>query len=195
MGSELFDPCRNPTNLIPALRKAYIVGGAAGNHTLTGITVEDRIIQVFHHPPAAAQAAGSHVVSTAEDTAGTLDIVTGLAAIDSFEIFVLTAGGVHRPLVDAAISVTGVTITVADGGATFAVVDTDVIYWFAQDNPVTAALPVEITSEFVGAALGITAAGIINNAGGTNTTSGYLEVIYQDADWGRESDASWNPQQ
>lgn len=41
------DPFRNPTGVIPRVRRAELVGAAAGNHTLTGISVQnDRLLSV-----------------------------------------------------------------------------------------------------------------------------------------------------
>lgn len=42
------DPFRSPTAVIPKVRRSYIDGGAAGNHTVTGIDgQEDRLLSVW----------------------------------------------------------------------------------------------------------------------------------------------------
>ena len=72
---------------------------------------------------------GSYTAVTADDTAGTLDIVTGLTSVSSFVVFILRSG---VPIYsDQAVSESSGTITVADGGATYAVTADDVINWIA----------------------------------------------------------------
>lgn len=72
---------------------------------------------------------GSYTAVTADDTAGTLDITTGLTTVSSFVVYILRAG---VPIYsDQAVSESGGTITVADGGATYAVTADDVINWLA----------------------------------------------------------------
>lgn len=41
---------KSPSGIIPKIRKTRILGGAAGNHTVTGIAVGDLILYVWHHP-------------------------------------------------------------------------------------------------------------------------------------------------
>lgn len=72
--------------------------------------------------------AGTHTVTTAEDTAGTLDIATGLTTVSAHFAQVLRSGAVATS--DAAVSESSGTITVADG-STFAATDGDVIHWIA----------------------------------------------------------------
>lgn len=72
---------------------------------------------------------GSYTAVSADDTAGTLDITTGLTTVSSFVVYILRAG---VPIYsDQAVSESGGTITVADGGATYAVTADDVINWLA----------------------------------------------------------------
>lgn len=72
--------------------------------------------------------AGTHTVTEAEDTAGTLDITTGLSSVSAHCVQVLRSGAVATS--DAAVSESEGTITVADG-STFAATAADVIHWIA----------------------------------------------------------------
>lgn len=159
-----------------------LAGGAAGSHTLSGIKETnphgDRLVEVIG---LTGNKAGSHAITAGEDTAGTLDIVTGLTSITFYQLWVVTAAGVHVPLADAAISVSGGTITLADGAATFAATATDVVYWTAQG----AEAAVDLTSEF-----SISADDTLSNSGGTDTTGMTLIVRWYDADWGYTSQLS-----
>lgn len=72
---------------------------------------------------------GSYTVVTADDTAGTLDIDTGLTTVSSFVVQIFRAG---VPIFsDQAVSESGGTLTIADGGATYALTADDVINWIA----------------------------------------------------------------
>lgn len=73
--------------------------------------------------------AGQHSVDSDEDTAGELDIVTGLAAVAMFQVQILRAGAVVTG--DAAVSESEGTLTVADGGDDYAVTENDVVQWLA----------------------------------------------------------------
>ena len=46
------DPFRNPTGVFPSTRLTLVAGGAAGPLTLTGITLQDRILSVQAHTTA-----------------------------------------------------------------------------------------------------------------------------------------------
>jgi len=71
------------------------------------------------------QARGIHTVTSAEGTAGTLDIDTGFANGEGFIVQIMRSGAVVTA--DAAISLADGVLTVADGGATYAVTADDVI--------------------------------------------------------------------
>ncbi len=70
----------------------------------------------------------SYTAVADDDTAGTLDIVTGLSSVDSFQVQILRAG--VDVTGDAVISEAAGTITVADG-STYAITADDVINWLA----------------------------------------------------------------
>jgi hypothetical protein len=72
--------------------------------------------------------AGRHSVSAGEDTANTCDIVTGATTIVAQDVQILRSGAVATG--NAAVSVSGGTITVADG-ATYVLTSGDVINWIA----------------------------------------------------------------
>jgi hypothetical protein len=78
--------------------------------------------------PSGVLRAGSYTALAADETAGEVDIVTGLSTIVSLSVSVLRAGVVVTS--DAAVSASGGTITVADG-ATFDLAEDDVIHWIA----------------------------------------------------------------
>lgn len=44
---DVFD---NPSGIIPRFKMLGILGGSAGNHTLTGVAVGDRLAAVLHIP-------------------------------------------------------------------------------------------------------------------------------------------------
>ncbi|WP_300535746.1 hypothetical protein [uncultured Mameliella sp.] len=73
--------------------------------------------------------AGTHAVTSGEETAGTLDIDTGLTSITAHFVQVLSGGAAATA--DAAISASGGTITVADGAATLDLAENDVVHWIA----------------------------------------------------------------
>ena len=73
--------------------------------------------------------AGSYTADGDDDTAGTLDIDTGLSSVTSYSVQILRSG---VPIFsDQAISESSGTITVADGGATYVITSGDVINWNA----------------------------------------------------------------
>lgn len=185
---------RSATGVITRERVAVLAGGAAGDHTLTGITTDDKLKSVHHlaSPTATPSgfAAGAHAVTAGEETAGTLDIDTGLGAdLEGFSLLE-TVSGVHVPFVDAAISEAAGVITVADGAATYAVTEANIIYWTAGEDAVDAAAaagsPADLTSEF-----SITADDTINNAAGTATTGGLLLIVWYDRDYGIDENRGW----
>lgn len=188
---------KSATGVITRERISVIAGGAAGNHTLTGIAVGDRIKSV-HHLAAptvtpAGFAAGVHTVTNGEATANTLDIDTGLGAgLESFILMELTAAGVYVPFVDAAISEAAGVITVADGAATYNVVEGNLIYWQASGAAVTGTgaqgTPANLTAEFVDP---VAVVNVINNTGGTATTGGLLVVHWYDANYGIDEALGW----
>lgn len=186
---------KSATGVITRERVSVIAGGAAGNHTLTGISAGDRIKSVHHlAAPSTAQAglaAGTHTISAGEDSAGTLDIDTGLgAALTAYQLMVITAAGVHVPLADAAISEAAGVITVADGSATFAATATDVIHWIAATDAPGGAQGTseDLTSEFAST---VAADDTINNTDGTATTGGLLIVHWYDANYGIDEALGW----
>ena len=72
--------------------------------------------------------AGRHTVTNGEATGGTLAITTGLTSIAAQTVQVLTAG--NDSTIDADVTVSGGTITVADG-STYNTAESDVINWIA----------------------------------------------------------------
>jgi hypothetical protein len=70
---------------------------------------------------------GSHVATSAEATAGTLDIDTGKVDATAFIVQIWRSG--VMVMEDAAVSLTAGVLTVADGAATYAVTADDVITW------------------------------------------------------------------
>lgn len=70
---------------------------------------------------------GTHVVSAAEDTAGTLDIQTGVSQIESHQVEVYSAAGAKKDD-DQVVTFSGGVLTVADGAVTV-LAATDVIHW------------------------------------------------------------------
>lgn len=106
------DPFRNPTGIIPRVRTSYAPGGAAGAHTVTGISEnEDRLISVI---------------------AITFTLTEGAPnTVDSFQVD-------------------------------------------------------DLTDEFT-----ISADDTIDNTGGTDTTGNLLVVVWNDHDWGEQTDAAW----
>lgn len=78
-----------------------------------------------------AFAASKHTVTAGEDTAGTLDIDTGLKLVDSFRFSVYSAAGEKKNTDRYSYSVSGGVVTLADGG-TDQLTATDVIHWEAR---------------------------------------------------------------
>ena len=111
------DPFRSPTAVIPNVRRSYIDGGAAGNHTVTGIDAQD----------------------------------------------------------DRLLSVWVLNLTLNE----------------AAPNTTATWAPVDLTSEFQGTNLGITADNTITNTGGTATTGDLLIVEWEDHDYGRETEVAY----
>lgn len=71
--------------------------------------------------------AGVHAVTAGEETAGTLDIDTGLATATVMIVQIYRAG---VPIFsDQAVSMAAGVITVADGAATYSVTEADAIMW------------------------------------------------------------------
>lgn len=71
--------------------------------------------------------AGTYTADTDDDTAGSLTIDTGFAAATVFIVQIYRSG---VPIFsDQAVSMASGVITVADGGATYAITDGDVINW------------------------------------------------------------------
>lgn len=76
--------------------------------------------------------ANRYTAVAADDSAGTVDIETGLGAIRSLHVMIYRSG---VPLYsDQAVSFSGGTITVADGAATYALTAGDVIDWQAAGD-------------------------------------------------------------
>ena len=100
----------------------HLNGGANLNdgQTTGGKELEQYINQI---------AFGAHTVTSAEDSAGTLDITTGLASITTKQVQVLTTAGVNKTG-DLVITASGGTITVADGSGS-TIDATDVVEWLA----------------------------------------------------------------
>lgn len=80
-------------------------------------------------------AGGRHTATSGEATANSLDIDTGLAAIDAQVIQILRSGNVTTS--DADVTVVDGVITVADG-STYSVTAGDVINWIAVGTDVEA---------------------------------------------------------
>lgn len=75
---------------------------------------------------------GKYTAVTADDTAGTVDIDTGLAAADACIVMIYRSG---VPIFsDQAVSISAGVITVADGGSTYALTAGDVIVYWAFDS-------------------------------------------------------------
>lgn len=74
---------------------------------------------------AVAGGSGEYTVLSADDTAGTVDIDTGLTAIAGFIVQIYRAG--VNVMQDAVVTVTGGVMTVADGASTYALTADDVI--------------------------------------------------------------------
>jgi molybdopterin biosynthesis enzyme len=72
---------------------------------------------------------GARTVVAADDTAGTLTIPTKLSSITTVIVNILRAGDDVKD--DAAVTFSGGVITVADGGATYALTAGDVIHYIA----------------------------------------------------------------
>lgn len=210
-----YDPFTNYTAILPRVRHWLIAGGAAGALTLTGINQRDRLLSVFAVPvtftPAGTisqvtgtntaivtgEASGAYTVVAGDDTAGTKAIATGLTAIDTFRVQIRRAG--VDVSADAIVSASAGTLTVADGGATYALTAGDVIHWWARDasDAVLTAVFTGSTPTFTGTAgtpavtvanltseFTITAANTINNTGGTATVGDLLLVSWYDEDLG-----------
>ncbi len=76
---------------------------------------------------AAAVKRGKHTVSAGEETAGQVDIATGLAAASAMIVQVYRAGVIVTA--DAVVTLAGGTLGVADGAGTYGVSEGDVINW------------------------------------------------------------------
>lgn len=76
---------------------------------------------------AVAGGSGEHTVVTADDTAGEVDLATGLTSISGFIVQIYRAG--VNVMEDAIVTASGGTLTVADGGATYALTADDVIHY------------------------------------------------------------------
>ena len=86
-------------------------------------------VQVGGIAQSGALRAGNYTAVTADDTAGTLDIVTGLATVVYFSVEIYRSG---VPLFsDQAVSEATGTITVADGAATYVITADDELHWVA----------------------------------------------------------------
>ncbi len=192
------DPFRNPTSIIPRVRTTILTGGAAGDHTLTGIDLEyDSLISVNSIASVGAThvtgfAAGTYTMDADDATASSATIPTGLTAPDTFQVMVLTAGG-NVVITDADITISGANLVVADGAATFAVTDTYVVHWMAWDASdaslsadVGTLSGAELTSEFT-----LSADDTINNDSGTATVGDVLVVVWFDHNWGETAKAPW----
>lgn len=75
---------------------------------------------------------GSHTVTAGEQTAGTLNIATGLTSIGAQIVQIIRSG---NEVNGAAISASGANIVVATNGATYVVTTGDVINWLAIGTP------------------------------------------------------------
>lgn len=199
-----YDPFRSYTGVLDRKMISIVPGGSAGAIALPGITLNDRLLRVqfvalagtpagTNDPIVTGFAAGKHVVTAGEDTAGTVSIDTGLTGPDAINVMILRAG---VPIFsDQAVSISGANIVVADGGATYQLTEDDEIHWFAydaSDASLTAAFtgdgltptgtPADLTSEF-----SISDTDEIDNTGGTDTSDGYLFVEWEDHDLGETS--------
>lgn len=112
------------------INDAQVAGAYRVGIALEAASGDGSIIEVLRdETEAAAMASGSYTAVAADDTAGTLDLVTGLDAVTSFGVQIFRSG---VPLYsDQAVSESGGTITVADGAATFVITAGDVINWWA----------------------------------------------------------------
>lgn len=90
------DPFRGATQVIPAVRTAYVAGGSAGNHTLSGITLKDSLLSVHHisltegapNTFSAVEDLTSEFSITAADTinnTGGTDTTGGLLAVSYYD--------------------------------------------------------------------------------------------------------------
>lgn len=109
----------------------WVIGGAlnidGGEFQRSGTDKTDELDAALAN--AGTVKAGAYAVVAGDDTAGTVDIVTGLSAVTSYVVFILRSG---VPIYsDQAVSEASGTITVADGGATYALTADDVINWIA----------------------------------------------------------------
>lgn len=202
------DPFRGITGLIPNTRFSLITGGAAGNHTVTGITTDDRLIAVLSTAGSNAQVTGTNTaivtgfaankstVSAGEDTANTKSIATGLTAPDMFHMRVLRTN--VDVTGDAVQTVSGGDLVIADG-ATYVLTEGDVVHWIAYDasdavltavftgsTPTGSIAASNLTAEFT-----ISAANTINNTSGTATVGDTILVIWEDHDFGQTSNPAW----
>lgn len=74
-------------------------------------------------------AAGAYTAVAGDDSAGAATIDTGLSSVRTFFVDILRSDVSVKA--DADLSVSGGTLTVADGSATYAVTAGDVIHWLA----------------------------------------------------------------
>jgi len=153
--------------LTGAVRSTVIAGGAAGNHTVTGIRVGDALRSVL----SLDVAQGDHAIVAHGAAAGGPEACAGAAVAAHVGAVGCAAaasdGQVFQNAADLAHGVTQPTITHANiiaGIANHAAV-AHVRTWAVAD----------LTAEFT-----ITAPNTINNAGGTNTTGRALLVVYED---------------
>jgi len=72
--------------------------------------------------------AGTHSVTAGEETAGTLDIDTGMASATVFNVQIYRSD--VMVMEDADITMVAGVLTVADGSVTYAVTENDVINYF-----------------------------------------------------------------
>lgn len=93
-----------------------------GNSNFSGLEIDDIAFS-------GVVRAGSYTADSDDASAGTLDIDTGLSSVTSYIVQILRSDEAVSS--DQGISESGGTITVADGGATYAVTDGDVINWIA----------------------------------------------------------------
>ena len=73
--------------------------------------------------------AGNYTCDGDDDTAGSVAIATGLSSITSFQLSIYRSN--VQIFLDQVISISGGTITLADGAANYAITSGDVLRWTA----------------------------------------------------------------
>lgn len=96
---------------------------------LEAATADGDVIEILRDEvEAAAFARGAYTVTAGDDTANTVDITTGLDNVTAFLVQVVRSG--KHVSSDPAVSVSGGTLTVANG-STYVLTAADVLHWLA----------------------------------------------------------------